>query len=110
MFIALVAKQNELEETSCARSAESIKTSAEAERAVSSKIVGLESQLEIWRGEVMAKDIELNQLQEKYTESLHNENVNQQEINKLTDTITQLKAKQMMDVSVQKGVYIYLSV
>ena len=104
VFTALVAKETEFEETS---RAESIKSSAEAERAVSSKIVGLESQLEIWRGEVIAKDIELNQLHEKYTECLHNENLNQQEINKLKNTVTQLNAKKnsmMLDVAVQKGI------
>ena len=106
VFTALVAKETEFEETSRARSAESIKSSADAERAVSSKIVGLESQLEIWKGEVMAKDIELNQLHEKYTECLHNENLNQQEINKLKNTVAQLNAKKnsmMLDVAVQKG-------
>lgn len=106
VFTALVAKETEFEETSRARSAESIKSSADAERAVSSKIVGLESQLEIWRGEVVAKDIELNQLHEKYTECLHNENLNQQEINKLKNTVAQLNAKKnsmMLDVAVQKG-------
>ena len=104
VFTALVAKETEFEETS---RAESIKSSADAERAVSSKIVGLESQLEIWRGEVMAKDIELNQLHEKYTECLHNENLNQQEINKLKNTVTQLNAEKnsmMLDVAVQKGI------
>ena len=107
VFTALVAKETEFEETSRARSAESIKSSADAERAVSSKIVGLESQLEIWKGEVMAKDIELNQLHEKYTECLHNENLNQQEINKLKNTVAQLNAKKnsmMLDVAVQKGI------
>ena len=107
VFTALVAKETEFEETSRARSAESIKSSADAERAVSSKIVGLESQLEIWRGEVVAKDIELNQLHEKYTECLHNENLNQQEINKLKNTVTQLNAKKnsmMLDVAVQKDI------
>ena len=104
VFTALVAKETEFEETS---RAESIKSSADAERAVSSKIVGLESQLEIWRGEVVAKDIELNQLHEKYTECLHNENLNQQEINKLKNTVAQLNDKKnsmMLDVAVQKGI------
>lgn len=108
---ALVTKETELEEMSRERSAESTKTNADAERVLSSKIVGLESQLEIWRGEVMAKDIELNQLQEKYTQSLHDQNVAQQQINNLTDTITQLNTKQtcrnMMDVAVQIGMYTF---
>ena len=106
LFSALVAKESELEEAQL--NADAAKT-ADAERVVSSKIVRLESQLEIWKGEVMAKEIELNQLQEKYMVCLQNENLNQQEMNRLTDTIGQLDAKQrvanriLTDASTQTG-------
>lgn len=66
--------------------------------------------MEIWKGELVAKEIELNQMKEKYTNCLHNEKLKHQEIERLSASIFQMDIlkRERIDVCTQTGTVYFL--
>jgi len=74
---ALDNKENEVEEAK--------------QRAVSSKTIGLERQVEIWKEKLNSKENELHSLEEKYICILQNEQNHQQDLTRLTTRTIELE-------------------
>lgn len=59
--------------------------------AISSKIIGLERQVEIWKEKLHTKEEELRSLEEKYLCILQNEQTHQQDLTRLTTRTIELE-------------------
>ena len=89
-------------------SKESMKSSRseDIERAVATRTISLESQIEIWKGKVTQANIELNQLQEKYMLALqeHEEDMKRTALN--VQTLENRLNKTRTDEMTQTGKYL----